>query len=204
MDLNKLALLNSIAEEKAELEKKGKMIKREVDFIEYTKKYTEIIENLIYNNASNNKKRLTLWVDDNSDSRGKVYEELDSGNVIGNKEYGKYKPIDIDVECSCLPCNLKEFDSKQDGDDKLKLINEKYPRCSIKYLALSNVISILNAQGFHIDWYHYSSGMNIWIEWTHLSPNGEYTEDNYDVENLKEKYKRVKELNEMASNVIAD
>lgn len=192
MDLNKLALLNSIAQEKAELEKKSRLVKREIDFVEYTKKYTDIIENLIYSMAQENKKYLNLWVR-NRDGDTRVY--IDNGNNIPTE-----MRVDYNIYISdWIHIPLKDV-------DKLEFINKGRPaNCAINALAFMYVIDALKEQGFSIEYYSYiASGTSVRIKWSNMSCNTEYEEDDYDIAKLKKKYERLKELNDMANNIIAE
>ena len=198
MDLNKLALLNSIAQEKAELEKKSELIKKEIDFIEYTKEYTKIIEGIIYDTARQNKKVLSLWVGDWKENVGEV--TIEQRNHYKNV----YIPTGINIGCSCLLLYWNDFDScKAEGVDKLDVVKKRRPE-HIKYLALSNVIYTLKEQGLTIRTTRFSGGTDICIEWGGISNNAEYKEDDYDIATLKKKYGRLKELNDMANNIIAE
>ena len=196
MDLNKLALLNSIAQEKAELEKKSRSVKREIDFIELTKSYTEIIENLIYSCAQQCKKTLDLWVKQ-SDNDNRVYVEQRNSRT-------EYIITGMRVEYNIYVGGWKEFDSQGD-EDKLQLVNTRYSHVPISALAFMNAINMLKEQGFEIDIYSYiASGTSVGVKWKNISYNEGYKEDNYDILKLKKKYERLKELNNMANNIIAE
>ena len=197
MDLNKLAMLNSIAEEKAKLEKKSKLIKREIDFIEYTKKYTEIIENIIYNAAQENKKQVELWVRSRDGDSG-VYIDSQHGDSFESR----YIPTGMRVDYNIYVSDW--INIPQNGANKLEFINKGRPSCvAINALAFMNVIAQLKEQGLDTDYHSYiASGTSVWIRWRSVSCNTEYKEDNYNVSALKKKYEMLKELNEKANEII--